>query len=216
VPTILACYRHDLVSPARRWVQELLGSPAKLVSVVAVVVALVWWQWPTIAGHDKRTDVVLLTDGFLTSTELPVVNRIHEDGRSLRWDEAATSWCNAADAVGRAVDQFDPAVIVLSFSDATGCDAAALTDAVHAAKGHSVVIVAQPGRSGIETTSDRAGAALIDPTRYIGDQLTATSMPCQWWEICTVDGTIAVRSADGQLTAEGGDRVARMIVAELP
>ena len=215
VPTILACYPHDLVSPARRWVQELLGSPAKLVSVLAIVGALVWWQWPTLAGHDKRTDVVLLTDGFLTSTELPVDNRIHEDGRSLKWDSAATSWCNAADAVRRAVDEFDPAAIVLSFSDATGCDASALTDAVHAANGHSVLIVAQPGRSGIEATSDRAGAKLIDPTRYIGDQLTATSLPCQWWETCT-DGSVAVRTADGDLTPEGTDRVARLIVAELP
>jgi hypothetical protein len=41
-------------------------------------------------------------------------------------------------------------------------------------------------------------------------------MPCQWWDICTPDGTIAVRTANGDLTAEGGDRVARMIVAELP
>ena len=215
MPTILACYPHDLVSPARRWVQELLGSPAKLVSVVAIVAALVWWQWPTIAGHDKRTDVVLLTDGFLTSTELPVDNRIHEDGRSLKWDASATSWCNAADAVHRAVDEFDPAAIVLSFSDATGCDATALTNAVHAANGHSVLIVAQPGRSGIEATTDRAGATLIDPTRYIGDQLTSTSLPCQWWETCT-DGAVEVRTADGDLTPEGTDRVARLIVAELP
>jgi hypothetical protein len=216
VPTILACYPRHLVSPARRWIQELLGSPAKLVSILAVVAALVWWQWPTIAGHDKRTDVVLLTDGFLTSTERPVTNRIHEDGRSLRWDGGATSWCDAADAVRRAVDQFDPAALVLSFSDATGCDATALTNAVHEAKGHSVLIVAQPGRSGIETATDGTGATLIDPTRFIGDQVTATSMPCQWWETCTADGTIAVRTADGELTAEGGDRVARMIVAELP
>ncbi|MBK5332650.1 MAG: hypothetical protein JJD93_11795 [Ilumatobacteraceae bacterium] len=203
------------MSPARRWVQALRGSPAKLVSVLAVVAALVWWQWPTIAGHDKRTDVVLLTDGFLTSTELPVVNRIHEDGRSLRWDEAATSWCNAAGAVRDALDEFDPAAIVLSFSDATGCDATALTNAVHAANGHSVLIVAQPGRSGIESTTERAGATLIDPTRYIGDQLAATSLPCQWWETC-IDGSVAVRTADGALTAEGSDRVARLIVAELP
>ena len=184
-------------------------------SVLAIVAALVWWQWPTIAGHDKRTDVVLLTDGFLTSTELPVVNRIHEDGRSLRWDDAATSWCNAAGAVRDAVDEFDPAAIVLSFSDATGCDATALTNAVHAANGHSVLIVAQPGRSGIESTTERAGATLIDPTRYIGDQLAATSLPCQWWETC-IDGSVAVRTADGALTAEGSDRVARLIVAELP
>lgn len=216
MPTILACYPRHLVSPARRWVQELLSSPAKLVSVLAVAAALVWWQWPTIAGHDARTDVVLLTDGFLTSTERPVTYRIHEDGRSLRWDDGATSWCDAADAVRRIEAEFDPGAIVLSFADATGCDTTALTDALLAANGHSVVIVAQPGRSGIETAADRAGATLIDPTPFIGEQLTATSMPCQWWESCTTDGTIAVRNADGSLTAEGGDRVARMIVAELP
>jgi hypothetical protein len=183
---------------------------------VVVVVAVLWWQWPAIAGHDKRTDVVLLTDGFLTSTELPVVNRIHEDGRSLRWHADATSWCDAPDAVRSAIDRFDPAAVVLSFSDATGCDGTALTDAVRAAGGHSVLVVAQPGRSGIETAADSAGATLIDPTRFIGDQLSATSLPCQWWETCTAEGTIAVRTANGDLTAEGGDRVARLIVAELP
>jgi hypothetical protein len=186
-----------------------------VLSILAIVVGLVWWQWPTIARHDTRTDVVLLTDGFLTASELPVVNRIHEDGRSVQWDKGVTSWCNASDAVSRAVDEFDPAAVVLSFSDATGCDATAVADAVRAADGHSVVIVAQPGRSGIET-ADATGATLIDPTRYIGDQLVATSLPCQWWDICSADGTIEVRGADGELTAEGGDRVARLIVAELP
>ncbi len=185
-------------------------------AVGLIAAALVWWQWPTIAGHDDRTDVVLLTDGFLTSTERPVTYRIHEDGRSLRWDSGATSWCDAADAVRRVEDEFDPGVIVLSFGDATGCDSTALTNAVAAAHGHRVVIVAQPGRSGIEASADRAGATLVDPTRYIGDQLSATSMPCQWWESCTVDGTVAVRDPDGALTAEGGDRVARILVAELP
>ena len=167
-------------------------------------------------GHDTRTDVVLMTDGFLTATERPVTYRIHEDGRSLRWDDGATSWCNAADAVRRVEAEFEPAAIVLSFADATGCDATAVTDAVRAAGGHTVLIVAQPGRSGIETEGDHLGATLIDPSRFIGGQPTATSMPCEWWETCTSDGTIQVRTTDGLLTAEGGDRVARMIVAELP
>lgn len=178
--------------------------------------ALVWWQWPTIAGHDRRTDVVLLGDGFLTSAEIPVTYRIHEDGRSLRWDRGATSWCNAADAVSRIEAEADPAAIVLSFADATGCDANAVTSAVRAARGHTVLVVSQPGRGGIETAAAPAGATLIDPSPFIGEQLVATALPCQWWESCTVDGTIAVRAADGSLTAEGGDRVARMIVAELP
>lgn len=192
------------------------SSPARIVVVIAMVVGLLWWQWPLIAGHDTRTDVVLLADGFLTSTETPVTDRIHEDGRSLRWEGGATSWCDAAAAVAKAEAELDPAAIVLSFGDATGCDAAAVTRAIAAAKGHSVLIVAQPGRSGIEATADLHGATVIDPTRYIGDQLAATAMPCQWWETCTADGTVAVRDADGALTVEGSDRVARIIVAELP
>ena len=158
----------------------------------------------------------MLTDSFLTSTERPVTYRIHEDGRSVRWDAGATSWCGAADAVRRVEAELNPAAIVLSFADATGCDSSALTNAVHAARGHSVLIVTQPGRSGIENTADRAGATLIDPTRFIGDQPVATSMPCQWWESCSADGTIVVRAADGSLTPAGGDRVARIVVAELP
>jgi hypothetical protein len=185
-------------------------------AVVAVAVAVVWWQWPTITSQDERTDVVLLTDGFLTSTERPVTYRIREDGRSLRWDAEATSWCSAADAVGRIEAEYKPAAFVLSFGDATGCDAAAVINAVKAARGHTVLIVTQPGRSGIETAGEQDGATLIDPSRFVGGHLTATSMPCQWWETCTADGTIAVRTAGGSLTAEGGDRIARMIVAELP
>ncbi len=184
--------------------------------MLAVIAALLWWQWPLIAGYDSRTDVVLLTDGFLTSTERPVTYRIHEDGRSLQWDADATSWCGAADAVRKASAELDPAAIVLSFANATGCDTSSVTDAVRAAHGHRVLIVAQPGRSGIEAIADRAEATLIDPSVFIGDQPVATSMPCQWWESCTADGTIPVRTADGSLTPEGGDRVARIIVAELP
>ena len=55
------------MSRARRWVKELLSSPAKIVAIVAIAAGLLWWQWPTIAGQDSRTDVVLLTDGFLSS-----------------------------------------------------------------------------------------------------------------------------------------------------
>ena len=203
------------MSAARRWFHGLLSSPAKIVGVVALVAALIWWQWPTVSGHGSRIDVALVTDGFLTSTPARVTDRIHEDGRTVRVDTEATSWCGAADAVRNVTDEFDPAAIVLSFGDATGCDAAALTDAVAAARGRRVLIVAQPGRSGIESSAAAAGATLIDPTRYIGDQLAATSLPCQWWETCGTNGTVAVRDADGSLTEDGVDRVARIIVAEL-
>ncbi|MGZ4806116.1 MAG: hypothetical protein ACXV5U_07010, partial [Ilumatobacteraceae bacterium] len=141
------------MSRARRWIRELVSSPAKLIVVLGLVAGVLWWQWPTVAGYDKRTDVVMLTDNFLTSTERPVTYRIHEDGRSVQWDASATSWCDAADAVRRIEAALNPAAFVLSFADSTGCDASALTRAVQAARGHSVLIVTQPGRSGIETTA---------------------------------------------------------------
>jgi hypothetical protein len=103
---------------------------------------------------------------------------------------------------------------VVSLADASDCDESAVSDVVRAAGGHMVLIVAQPGRSGVEGAA--ADTTVIDPARFVGDQLAATSMPCQWWDTCTADGTIAVRNADGSLTPEGADRVARMIVGQLP
>ncbi|HSB86858.1 MAG TPA: hypothetical protein VLD86_11135, partial [Ilumatobacteraceae bacterium] len=70
---------------AGEWLRDELFSPGKIVLVAGTVAALVWWQWPLLSNSDSRTDVVLLADNFLTSTERPVTSRIHEDGRSLRW-----------------------------------------------------------------------------------------------------------------------------------
>jgi len=204
------------VSHARGWARQLISSPLKIVTIVAAVAALVWWQWPTVDGQDSRTDVVLLTDGFMTSAEQPVTYRIHEDGRSLLWQAGATSWCDAAEAVRKVEHEVDPAAIVLSFGSASGCDATAVADAVKAADGHTVLVVTQPGGSGVESVADTAGATVIDPTTYIGDQPVATSMPCQWWDTCTADGTVPVRAANGSLTPEGADRVGRLIVDRLP
>jgi hypothetical protein len=206
------------VSRARDWANTARRrprwKPGWVLTVAALIAAALWWQWPLIAGHDDRLDVLLISDAFLTANETPVTYRIHEDGRTLRWDSTAASWCTAAEEVSKIVGQFDPAVVVVSLADAAGCDQPALADVVRAAGGHTVLIVAQPGRSGIESAG--AGATVIDPTRFVGDQLAATSMPCQWWETCTADGTIAVRNADGSLTPEGADRIARMIVGQLP
>jgi len=168
------------VSDARRWARQLISSPVKIISIVAVVAGVIWWQWPTVDNHSGRTDVVLLSDGFLTSAEPPVTYRIHEEGRSLRWESGATSWCDAANAVSRIQHDVDPATIVLSFGSASGCDATAVTDAVKAAGDHTVLVVSQPGASGVEAAAQAAGATVIDPSRFIGDHPTATSMPSQW------------------------------------
>jgi hypothetical protein len=204
------------VSRVHGWVSSVVASPAEVIAAAALVVGLLWWQWPLIAGDTGRTDVVVIADDFLTAVQTPVTNRIHENGDTMRWATPSASWCGADAAVHAAVDQFSPTTVVLSFGSADGCDAGTLTRAVAAAGSRHVVIVTQPGRSGIEAVADHGGATLVDPTRYVGDQLTAVALPCQWWDACAVDGAVEVRNADGSLTEAGGDRVARLIVAELP
>ena len=41
------------------------------------------------------------------------------------------------------------------------------------------------------------------------------NMGCQWWDDCPASGVVQVRSASGDLTAVGADRVARMIAATI-
>jgi hypothetical protein len=136
VRTILACYPRHLVSRAHGWASTIVSTPSKVTTAVALVVGLLWWQWPLIADKTAGTDVVIVADDFLTSVPAPVTNRIHENGNTIRWARPSTSWCTAADAVRAAVQQFAPTTIVLSFADAGGCDAGTLTRAVAAAGSH--------------------------------------------------------------------------------
>ena len=196
------------------WYRAVVGSPSRLLLAGLAFVALVWWQYPLLRDQDERTDVLVVADGFLTTFERPFTYRVREDGYAVEWAVGADTWCDAPSQVTDAVRQFRPTTVVLSFASNEGCDGA-LDAVVEAAGGGRVLVVDQPGTAldlgGMESKID-----IIDPSPLVGDRLIATSMPCQWWEDCPAGGTIAVRGADGALTEAGTDRVARMVVAELP
>jgi hypothetical protein len=158
--------------------------------------------------------VLIIADGFLTGNAQPVTYRIHEDGRSLVWGPAVGDWCSLPTVVTAEVARVHPTTVVLSIGAKGQCDGDVFQRAVEAAGARTVVVVRQPGASGVER--DGAGARTVDPTRLIGGSLVLTSLPCQWWDRCEADGKVLVRDAHGALTAAGTDRVARMLVAELP
>jgi hypothetical protein len=193
---------------------QVAKRPSTIAAVVVALALLVWWQFPTLAGHGGRTDVLIMSDGFLRGHDRPVTFRIHEDGYSLAWGADVADWCSVPTALKAAVAQFHPTTVVLSYGITGTCGADAQRRAVQSAGDRAVVIVRQPGAAA-EPTSD-AGATVVDPARLVGETAAATSMPCQWWESCGSNGTVEVRDARGELTVEGADRVARMLVAQLP
>jgi len=198
---------------------EQLGVPrARVVkggAVAACVLAgALWWQWPALTGAADKLDVGIVTDGLVQHVEQPVSRRIREDGHTVAWFDSATTWCDAPAAVDTAVAA-GAGTIVVSFAADDGCADTAVSAVQRAAQGRRLIVVLQPGGSGVEAAFARAGVTVVDPTRLIGAAGQAASLGCQWWDICPPNGFIAVRDADGSLTLDGGERVARMLVAVL-
>jgi hypothetical protein len=194
--------------------RQVAKRPSTIVSVVVALALLVWWQFPTLAGHGGRTDVLIMSDGFLRSHDRPMTLRIHEDGYSLAWGPEVADWCSVPSVMKEVVHRFQPTTVVLSFGTTGTCGDDARRRAIESAGDRSVVIVRQPGAPG--QGSVEAGVTVVDPARLVGETAVATSMSCQWWESCGSDGKVEVRDARGELTADGADRVARMLVAQLP
>jgi hypothetical protein len=182
-------------------------------SILVAVVGTIWWQYPALADQGARTDVLIVDDGFLSASERPVTYRIHEDGRSLAWAATVHDWCSVPPVLRGAVEREQPTIIVISVGLVGPCGGDPVGQAIAAAGGRTVVVIREPG--GDDVAFD-PGPVLVDPTPLVGRSSTSTSMPCQWWDSCDASGQVRVRDAKGALTAAGADRVARMLVAQLP
>lgn len=193
----------------RRW---------RIGAVVAVAaIGLAWWWWPTFTGQAGGTDVVIVGDQFLTTSEREVTYRIHEDGFSIEWSPEIADWCDASAAVTRAIADHDPThVVVSALADGTcGTPGPELRRAVaDAADGTRLVVVVQPGDGAIAEDFAGTGAVVVEPQRLLGLP-GELEQPCQWWDTCQPNGLVTVRDASGALTPEGTTRVARMIVPAL-
>ena len=182
---------------------------APLLLTLAAVVAGVWWLWPTLTGADHDVDVLVVGDGMLAEARRPIEQRIREEGLFVEWYEVS-GWCDEIDRLATAVDDIEPARVVVAFDATAACVDAAAT-AIGRAGGLAVVV---PGAGPEPTTVAAAGFHTVDPTRLIG-AAGPVELPCEWWEqTCQPTGT-AVRGADGGLTEAGGERLARVVAASL-
>lgn len=196
---------------------------------VVVLVAVVWWWWPTLRSDHERLDVLVVADGQVREGREQLDRRVRQRGLSISHTSVPASWCDAVDLVAEGVRDRAPGTVVVSVrSVEAGCDGFSAAagpgwgDLRAAAGAAAVVVVVQPGPAPLGQTPAvvevlRSGdvGIVADPTDLLGEE-GEERRPCQWWDDCEADGQVAVRSADGALTAPGGERVARVLVAVIP
>lgn len=191
----------------------LLGRPVRvawLIGGIAVVAAGVWWLWPTLTDADRDVDVLVVGDGMLADARRSIELRIREEGLSVEWFESS-GWCDDIDVLASAVDDVEPARVVVAFDGAAGCLDAA-TSAIGDAAGVAVVVADDgPDRAAVAA----AGFRTVDPSRLIGAPGGPVELPCEWWEQPCAPAGMPVRGESGALTEAGAERLARMVVAVL-
>lgn len=167
-----------------------------------------WW-WPSIfPPSDSKVDVSFISDEFLLGFARPVRDRVHENGLTTSWVEGV----DVCELSTEAITASNADVIVVTGASLDSCPAA-LSDVADRAQ--RVIVIAQPGQTDVNALP--AELTVVDPARWIGPAGEAVTLPCQWWEEDTCeDGFVAVRNPDGSLTTHASERIARMLVAELP
>jgi hypothetical protein len=176
-------------------------------AVVLGALVVVWWAWPTFAGHDERLGVLVVGDSFLEPARRSIELQAREIGQSVRWERLDETWCTDPAAFDQLVDDADPEHVVLSSTTVERC--------AGVREDREAVAVVEPGSGSDVATLERAGYDVVDPERLVGRPGGDPRMECEWWETCDGDGRIAVRDDSGALTPAGNERVARMIVAAL-
>ena len=175
-----------------------------------MVVAGLWWLWPTVTGSHNDVDVLVVGDGMLAEARRSIELRIREEGLSLDWFESS-DWCDGIDMLRRVIDDTEPARVVVAFDEVTTC----IDAAVSAIGSVDRVAVVVPGVGPDQATVAASGFRTVDPTDLIGAPDGAVTLPCEWWEQpCAPSGAV-VRDADGRLTEAGGERLARVLAATL-
>jgi hypothetical protein len=188
----------------------LRRSPAVLVAAAF----LLWWQWPWVAGHDDRLDVLSASDTLLAASERALATHVRDLGMSFATMPPEVRSCDEA-TVRAEVERRDPVAVVLA-ATGSGCDLAPLVDALRAG-GRTVVVVVEPGTG---PTSAPAAARVVDAGAIVGATRVRTERPCEWWDRsvdlpCADGGVAVVRDDRGAVTDRGIDRIGRAVAARL-
>jgi len=165
-------------------------------------------------------------NGDLKEAQTVVSRRLIEEGYTVAWVDAPTSWCDIADAFADTAIQPSQAIVVYvdptsaTASCSVSPDEVALRIGAAANELSQARLVVVTGLSEepdvvVEAMSE-SGVRIIDPSDLLGG--VDERMDCLWWDDCIPDGKgfgyVIVRDVDG-LTLAGQQRVARMIVASV-
>jgi len=157
------------------------------------------------------SDVAAVGDDSFADVRPALGSQLRDRGRGFVDLAPVQDWCGlAAGLPGTEIaDAVD--LLVIAVAERGECTA----DPVAAVLGHlerrgiEPVVVVLPGQQ----------PPTVDVWLVLTQQLLGapdvTNMPCQWWDDCAAEGTVQVRSAAGDLSAAGADRVARMVAAAI-
>ncbi|MEX1104948.1 MAG: hypothetical protein WEB78_02010 [Ilumatobacteraceae bacterium] len=193
-----------------------IGRGAAL-SLGAAVVGVIWWQWPALAGHRDRTDVVVIADDFLVPGIGALEAGIRTTGRAVEVT-SPRGWCDPAVVSGVPGVVDANGAVVLAYGGDEPCELLATIESLDDSV-ETVVVVRQPGATWPDGI-DVSGAVLVEPERLVGSGEASTVLVCEWWDAvwlqpCGVDGAAPVTDASGALTEFGYDRLARMVAGAL-
>lgn len=179
-----------------------------VIVTAASLAVLLWWSWPSLAGHDEQLDVLVVAEGELLEARRSMDLRVRQTGRSLEWIDLEPSWCDRLDELVGEIEERSPGRVVVS---AAGPCLAVLLDGL---PDDDPILVPVPGTTSTPELLAGLGATVVDPARLIGSRAPGLVFPCEWWDPCT-EGVAVVRDETGALTPDGGERLARLVVAEL-
>ena len=223
-------YFRGVVNTSRRPVASRGKSPFKIIGVllIALLGMLYWWWSGLVGAGDPATEpaVLVVGNGDLKDAQTVVSRRLIEEGLTVAWADAPTSWCDVPQAL--AENQVQPTrglVIALHApqltqvcSVAPEVTAAAVSDALKAYDvSHIAVVAGLSGESDpVVSALHDLGIGIVDPTPMLAG--VDEHVDCLWWDDCVPDengiGYVIVRDSQG-LTLVGQQRVARMIVASM-
>jgi hypothetical protein len=184
------------------------------VAVLVVAAFVLWWQWPWVAGHDERLDVLSASDTLLASSERAMATYVRDLGMSFAAMPPEVRSCDDA-RVRAEVERRDPVAVVLA-ATGSGCDLRPLVESLRSA-GRTVVVLVEPG---VDPANAPGAARVVDAGAIVGVTRVRTERPCEWWDQsidrpCADGGIAVVRDDRGAVTDRGIDRIGRAVAARL-
>lgn len=180
-----------------------------IIAVVLLVAAVGWYAWPGISGD--HGDVVVITDADHAAVTPHLVAEVRDRGRDVTALGEVDDWCSLAVEVPTLPLSDDVDVLVVAITERGDCAGDPMAAVVDALDRRSVaaVIVVPPGQS-----APAVDARTVPVLELLGPP-SATTVECEWWDECAPGESVRVRSAAGQLTDAGADRIARMVAATI-